>query len=89
MDQVSAIITSNKKYINNFLIFLIVIEHFPLKSQFPAIYNNVLPFLQQINTIMNNPLVKSILFLVLVWSCCIKKDMDTFLLMAIFFNTYY
>lgn len=89
MDQVSSVITSNKKYINNFLIFLIVVEHFPLKTQFPAIYNNVSPFLQKIQHFMNHALVKSALFLVLVWSCCVKKDMDTFLLMAIFFNTYY
>jgi hypothetical protein len=89
MDKVSSVITSNKKYINNLLIFLIVVEHFPLKSQFPAIYNNVSPFIQQMKRFMNHPLVKSALFLVLVWSCCIKKDMDTFLLMAVFFNTYY
>lgn len=89
MDQVSSLITSNKKYINNFLIFLIVIEHFPLKSQFPSIYNNITPFLQQIKSFMDSPFVKSLLFLVLIWSCCVKKDMDTFLLMAIFFNTYY
>lgn len=89
MDQVNSIISSNKKYINNFLIFLIVIEHFPLKSDFPSAYNMVTPVLNQIKVFMNSSLVKTALFLVLVWTCCIKKDMDTFILMAIFFNTYY
>ena len=89
MDKVSSAITSNKKYINSFLIFLIVVEHFPLKSQLPAVYRNVLPFLNKIREFMMSPITKSILFLILVWSCCVKKDMDTFLLLAIFFNTYY
>ena len=89
MDQVNSIITSNKKYINNFLIFLIVIEHFPLKSDFPDAYSMAVPVLNQIKTIMNSGIVKTALFIILVWTCCIKKDMDTFILMAIFFNTYY
>lgn len=89
MDKVSSLIMSNKEYINNFLIFLIVVENFPLKSQLPSVYYSLQPIFQHIKSFMNSPFIKTALFLVLVWSCCIKKDMDTFLLMAIFFNTYY
>ena len=89
MDKVGSLISSNKKYLNNLLIFLIVVEHFPLKNDFPAIYSTAAPLLNQLTMFMNTTIVKTILFIVLVWSCCIKKDMDTFILMSIFYNTYY
>ena len=89
MDKVTSVITSNKKYLNNFLIFLIVVEHFPLKSNFPGTYQMIQPIFSNIRLVMENSFVKTLLFVVLIWSCCVKKDMDTFILMAIFFNTYY
>ena len=89
MDKVSSIITSNKSYLTNFLIILIVVEHFPLKDTLPQVYAAVSPILNQVKTLMYSPLIKTLLFVVLVWSCCVKKDMNTFLLLAIFFNTYY
>lgn len=89
MDKVSSIISDNKKYVNYVLIFLILVEHFPLKSDLPQIYQLAQPILSQINYFMNTAIVKTLLFVILLWSCCIKKDMDTFILMAIFFNTYY
>ena len=89
MDKVSAIISSNKSYLTNFLICLIVVEHFPLKDNLPQVFSLVSPALNQVKSIMYSPIIKTVLFVVLVWTCCIKKDMNTFLLMSIFFNTYY
>ncbi len=89
MDKVSSIISSNKTYLTNLLIFLIVVEHFPLKEDFPQVYSLASPLLNMIKTFMYSPIVKTVLFIVLVWSCCVKKDMNTFLLLSIFFNTYY
>ena len=89
MDKVSSIITSNKSYLTNFLILLIVVEHFPLKDTLPQAYSAVSPILNQVRTLMYSPFMKILLFVVLVWSCYVKKDMNTFLLLAVFFNTYY
>ena len=89
MDQVNSLISSNKSLLHNVLIFMIVIEHFPLKSDFPQLFNTVKPLLDLLNNIFNMGIVKFVLFVILLWTCCIKKDMNTFLLMAIFFNTYY
>ena len=89
MDKVNSLISSNKSYLTNFLILLIVIEHFPLKETFPQILTAISPILNQLKTMMYSPIVKTLLFFILVWSCCIKKDMNTFLLLCIFFNTYY
>lgn len=89
MDKVNSIISSNKSYLTNFLILLIVVENFPLKDSLPQLYSAVSPVLNQVKTIMYSPIIRTILFIVLVWSCCVKKDMNTFLLLAIFFNSYY
>lgn len=89
MDKVSSIISSNKSYLTNFLVFLIVVEHFPLKTDFPQVFSLVSPVVNQVKSMMYSPIIKTVLFFILVWTCCVKKDMNMFLLMSIFFNTYY
>ena len=89
MDKVNSIISSNKSYLTNFLVFLIVVEHFPLKADFPQVFSLVSPVVNQVKSIMYSPIIKTVLFFILVWTCCVKKDMNMFLLMSIFFNTYY
>ena len=89
MDKVNSIISSNKSYLTNFLVFLIVVEHFPLKTDFPQVFSLVSPVVNQVKLIMYSPIIKTALFFILVWTCCVKKDMNMFLLMSIFFNTYY
>ena len=88
MDKVGSLISSQKSNIHTVLIFMIVVKHLPLDT-FPALRSMTSPVLTPLNQLFQNSWVKLLLFVVLLWTCCIKKDMNTFILMAIFFNTYY
>ncbi len=88
MDKVGSLITSQKSNIQTVLIFMIVVKHLPLDT-FPALRSMVSPVLTPLHQLFQNVWVKLLLFIVLLWTCCVKKDMNTFVLMAIFFNTYY
>ena len=87
--KVGSTIGSNKKIIQMFLIVLILLQFAPfevLGSDINSKLQSVLsPVLNPITNLMSNVYMRTLVFLVLVWSCCVMKDMNTFFLVAIYF----
>ena len=89
MDQFGKLVTSNRKPIEMVLIGLILLHFAPtevLGTQIDTQVKSMLgPILTPIHAIMGNVFMRTFLFLVLVWACCSKKDMDLFLLLVVYF----
>jgi hypothetical protein len=71
------------------LLALILINWAPtavLGSTLNSQLNSMLgPVMNPIKTIMGNIYIRFFLWLVLVWSCCLAKDMKLFFLISIYF----
>ena len=89
MDKFSSVIGSNKKHIELFLIALILLNFAPyevLPAQMGGQVKSMMgPFLTPVQSLMSNVYVRTLLFAIMVWSCCIQKDMDLFFILAIYF----
>ena len=87
--KVGSTIGSNKKVIQLFLIVLLLLEFAPfevLGSDINSKLQSVLsPVMRPITNLMSNVYMRTLLFIVLLWSCCVLKDMNTFFLVAIYF----
>ena len=87
--KVGSTIGSNKKIIQQFLTVLILLQFAPfevLGSNVNSKLQSVLsPVMRPITNIMSNVYMRTLLFVVLLWSCCVMKDMNTFFLVAIYF----
>ena len=89
MDQFGKLVASNRRPIEMVLIGLILLHFVPtevLGTQMDTQIRSMLgPLLTPIHAIMGNIFMRTFLFLVLVWACCSKKDMDLFLLLVVYF----
>ena len=87
--KVGSTIGSNKKIIQQFLTVLILLQFAPfevLGSDINAKLQSVLsPVMNPITNLMSNVYMRTLVFVVLLWSCCVMKDMNTFFLVAIYF----
>ena len=87
--KVGSTIGSNKKVIQMFLTVLILLQFAPfevLGSNVNSKLQSVLsPVMRPITNLMSNVYMRTLLFIVLLWSCCVMKDMNTFFLVAIYF----
>ena len=87
--KVGSTIGSNKKVIQMFLTILILLEFAPyevLGKDMNARLQSVLnPVMRPVTNLMSNVYMRTLVFIVLVWSCCVMKDMNTFFLVAIYF----
>jgi hypothetical protein len=87
--KVGSTIGSNKKVIQMFLIVLLLLQFAPfevLGSDINSKLQSVLsPVMRPITNLMSNVYMRTLLFIVLLWSCCVLKDMNTFFLVAIYF----
>ena len=87
--KVGSTIGSNKKVIQMFLTILIVLEFAPfevLGQDINSKLQSVLsPVMRPVTNLMSNIYMRTLVFIVLVWSCCVMKDMNTFFLVAIYF----
>ena len=87
--KVGSTIGSNKKVIQLFLTILILLEFAPyevLGKDMNARLQSVLnPVMRPVTNLMSNVYMRTLVFIVLVWSCCVMKDMNTFFLVAIYF----
>jgi len=84
LDSVNSLISSNKRNIEILLTGLILVSLIPddimgfnLKAQLRPVVDPVLG-------IMRHSVVQVVIFLLLVYSCCFKVDMNMFLLLAVF-----
>ena len=87
--KVGSTIGSNKKIIQQFLTLLIVLQFAPfevLGQDINSRLQSVLsPVMRPVTNLMSNVYMRTLVFIVLVWSCCVMKDMNTFFLVAIYF----
>ena len=90
--KIGSAIGPNKKIIVKFLMVLILLEFVPLEilnvfhSDASAKIRGVLsPVVNPITNLMSNVYVRTLVFIVLVWSCCIAHDMNLFYLVCIYF----
>ena len=71
------------------LVVLILINFAPTEVFGTQVDQNIKsalgPFLNPIQSIMNNVFVRLFLWLILLWSCCYTKDLQLFTLIAIYF----
>jgi len=90
--KIGSAIGPNKKIIVKFLMVLILLEFIPLEvlnvfhSDASSRIRGVLsPVLNPITNIMSNVYMRTLVFVILVWSCCVKHDMNLFYLVSIYF----
>ena len=85
---VSNLIGGNKRYIEMFLVAVILIEYLPHKVMGFQAKKLFDPLMDPIRQAFRNPYFHLLLFVILLWACCIKRDMTLFLLLSIFMMTY-
>ena len=87
--KVGSTIGSNKRVIQMFLTVLILLQFAPfevLGQDVNSRLQSVLsPVMRPVTNLMSNVYIRTLLFIVLLWSCCVLKDMNTFFLVAIYF----
>ena len=87
--KVTSTITGNRKVIMMFLAVLILVEFLPMgvlsPSQRTMVTNAIKPVLNPVTNLMSNVYVRLLLFVVLLWSCFVKKDINLFLLISVYF----
>ena len=87
--KVGSTIGSNKKVIQMFLTALILLEFAPFevlgKDMNSRLQSVLSPVMHPVTNIMSNVYMRTLVFIVLVWSCCVMRDMTTFFLVAIYF----
>lgn len=83
-DSVSNLINSNKKNVEVFLTALIVVSLMPDNVMGVDLKSQLRPLVQPIVGFMRHTLVQFLIFVFLLWSCCVKQDMNMFLLLCVF-----
>ena len=87
--KVSSTISGNRKVLQMFFVVLILLEFAPfevLGSRVEASLKSVLdPVMNPVTNIMSNAAMRLLVFVVLLWSCCVRKDMNLFFLVALYF----
>tara|TARA_B110000027_G_C15895508_1_gene201681 strand:- start:50 stop:394 length:345 start_codon:yes stop_codon:yes gene_type:complete len=88
VSTVGNIIGAHQRKIELFLVGIIVIEYIPhdiLGIRFKTLLR---PFMDPVKKLIKHPVMHLFLFVCLLYSCCIKRDMNLFLLLTIFMMTY-
>ena len=85
---VTNLIGGNKRYIEIFLVGIILIEYLPHKVMGFQAKKLFSPIMNPLKEAFRNPKFHLLLFVILLWSCCILRDMNLFLLLSIFMMTY-
>ena len=80
---VDAFLLSNKTLIKNFIIFLIVLRFVPTNLFGFNLNRTLSPVTGPIQRFMRHHLVRLVLFFLLLWACCWKRDMMLFVLLVL------
>ena len=80
---VDAFLLSNKTLIKNFLVLLIVIKFIPTNLFGFNLNRTLAPVTGPIQRFMGHHLVRLVLFFLLLWACCWKRDMMLFVLLVL------
>lgn len=84
VDSITGLIDSNKKYIEWLLIILIVVEFMPAAFFGFDVGSTVKNTLRPVSDFMKHGLVQFLVFVLLLWTCCVKRDMNMFVLLSVF-----
>jgi hypothetical protein len=92
MNKVTSTVGANKKHIETLLIVLILLNFAPyevLDTVSPGLGNKVKSMLgvlaNPVQGLMSHVFVRTILFVAMVVACCTIKDMNLFLILALYF----
>ena len=88
VNVVSGIIGANKRWIELFLIGVITLEYIPHEVLGIRVKRMFAPINDTLRSLFRNQFFHLALFITMLWSCCIKKDLILFILLAIFMMTY-
>ena len=90
--KVSSAISGNRKILQLFFVILILLEFAPydvLNVFHPdaeaSVKNMLSPIMNPVTNLMSNVFMRLVVFIVLLWSCCVRKDMNLFFLVALYF----
>ena len=89
MDSFGRSLDKNKKMIIQILTLLVIIDFCPTEILGPQVDSSLKrafgPFIDPVKGMMSNTLVRFLLWLALVYSCCVKLDLQMFLIIAVYF----
>ncbi len=88
MDFVTKMVSSNRRFIEGFLVFFIVLEFLPRNLFGMNLKSNVKGVVKPVTDLFRNDVFSFVLLLVLLWSCCVKKDLEIFMLVVLFLLTH-
>jgi len=87
--RVSSTISGNRQVIQMFFVALILLEFAPfdvLGGSGEASVKGVLdPLMRPVTNLMSNVYMRFLVFIILLWSCCVRKDMNLFFLVSLYF----
>ncbi len=83
MNTVSGLVRSNKKWIEYLVIAVIVLEFLPSQAFGVEIKSKIDSVVRPFTDLVKHQWVQLLLFLVLVWSCCVLSDTNLFVLLSI------
>ena len=90
--KIGSAIGPNKKLIEKFLMVLILLEFAPLDvlnvvhpQAASKVRGLVSPILNPVTNLMSNIFMKTLLFIILIWACCMAHDMNLFFLVSVYF----
>lgn len=85
---VSGVIGANKRWIELFLVGVIALEYIPHNVLGFKLKRMLSPINETFRVLFRNQFFHLALFVTMLWSCCIKKDLILFILLSIFMMTY-
>ena len=90
--KVSSTISGNRKILQMFFVILILLEFAPYdvldvvsSGAGQKVKGMLSPIVSPVTNLMSNVFMRFIVFVVLLWSCCVRKDMNLFFLVALYF----
>ena len=81
---VSRMVTSNKVFIEGVLVFFIVVHFLPRSLMGVSIKAPVVNVVRPVTNMFRNDIFLFVLLIVLLYACCIRKDMNLFMLLVLF-----
>tara|TARA_R110002073_G_scaffold157747_1_gene313171 strand:+ start:276 stop:605 length:330 start_codon:yes stop_codon:yes gene_type:complete len=81
---VARLINSNRTIIEGFLVFFIVVHFLPRSILGVGIKGPVVNVVRPVINIFRNDMFLFLMLVILLYACCIKKDMNLFMLLVLF-----
>ena len=83
-DMVTSLVSKNRRFIEGFLVAFIVIKFLPRNLFGMNVKSAVEDIARPVTNFFNNDIFSFVVLIVMLWACCIKQDMDMFVLVVLF-----